>query len=98
MSSASVTLAIMSGTGNPIGVLTCTTNPKAAASGVVSFTGCKIDLAGSGYTLTATSAGLTTAISNTLNVAVGPATKVVYTQQPTAVVAGIGRASCRERE
>ncbi len=87
-SSASVTLAITPATGNPSGVLTCTTNPLAAVSGVASFAGCKIDLAGSGYSLTATAAGLTTVVSNPFNVAVGPATKLVYTQQPTTVVAG----------
>ena len=85
---ASVTLAITSGTGNPSGVLTCTTNPKAAASGVVTFAGCKIDLPGNGYTLTATATGLTTTTSNPFNVVVGPASQVVYTQPPTAVVAG----------
>ena len=69
-------------------MLTCTTNPKAAVAGIATFAGCKIDKPGTGYTLTATSAGLTSATSNAFDVAVGPATKVVYTQQPTAVVAG----------
>ena len=87
-SSASVTLAITGGTGTSGAVLTCTANPKAAAAGVVTFAGCKIDLYGSGYTLTATAAGLTNTTSNTFDVVVGPATKVVYTQPPTAVVAG----------
>jgi hypothetical protein len=67
-SSASVTLAITAGTGTPGALLTCTANPKAAASGVASFGGCKINLAGSGYTLTAISAGLTTTISNPFNI------------------------------
>ena len=67
-SSASVTLAITAGTGNAGGVLTCTANPKAAASGIVTFAGCKINLAGSGYTLTATAAGLTTTTSSTFNI------------------------------
>jgi hypothetical protein len=49
-------------------VLTCTTNPKAAASGVVSFTGCKINLPGTAYTLTAIAAGLTSTTSNAFNV------------------------------
>ena len=56
---ASVTLSITSGTGNPSGVLTCTANPKAAVAGIVTFAGCKINLAGSGYTLTASATGLT---------------------------------------
>ena len=67
-STASVTLAITAGTGTSGAVLTCTTNPKAAAAGVATFAGCKIDRAGTGYTLTATAAGLTTAISNSFNI------------------------------
>jgi trimeric autotransporter adhesin len=87
-STANVTLAITSGTGTSGAVLTCTANPKAAVSGVASFAGCKIDKSGSGYTLTATSPGLTTTVSNAFNVTVGPATKLVYSQQPTTIVAG----------
>jgi hypothetical protein len=66
-SSASITLAI--GTNPGGGVLSCTTNPKAAVSGVATFAGCKITLAGTGYTLTATATGLTSATSNTFNIA-----------------------------
>jgi hypothetical protein len=87
-STASVTLTITPGTGTPGAVLTCTTNPKAAVSGIVTFTGCKIDKPGIAYTLTATAAGLTDATSNTFDVALGPAVKVAFTQQPTTVVAG----------
>ena len=85
-STASVTLAI--GTNPGGGVLTCTTNPKAAVAGVVTFAGCRISKPGVGYTLTATASGLTSATSSVFDVTPGPATKVVYTQQPTAVVAG----------
>ena len=67
-SSASVTLTITSGTGTSGAVLTCTANPKAAASGVATFAGCKINLAGSGYTLTATTAGLTNGVSTAFNI------------------------------
>jgi hypothetical protein len=63
-----VTLSITSGTGNPSGVLTCTANPKAAVAGIVTFAGCKINLAASGYTLTATATGLATATSNPFNI------------------------------
>ena len=87
-STANVTLAITSGTGTSGAVLTCTANPKAAASGIATFAACKINTAGTGYTLTATSPGLTTTVSNAFNVTVGPATKLVYSQQPTAIVAG----------
>jgi hypothetical protein len=81
-------LAITPATGTAGAVLTCTANPKAAAAGIATFAGCKIDKTGAGYTLTATAAGLTSATSSAFDVVVGPATKVVYTQQPTAVVAG----------
>ena len=70
-SSASVTLAITPATGTAGAVLTCTANPKAAAAGIATFAGCKIDKAGTGYTLTATSAGLTSAISTAFDVAPG---------------------------
>src|SRR5262249_7625700 len=49
---------------------------------------CRISKPGTGYTLTATASGLTNAASSTFDVTPGPATKVVFTQQPTAVVAG----------
>jgi trimeric autotransporter adhesin len=87
-STASVTLAITAGTGNPSGVLTCTNNPKSASAGVVTYAGCKINLAGTGYTLTATASGLTSTISAAFDTVPGAATKLVYLQQPTAVVAG----------
>ena len=67
-SSASVTLSITSGTGTSGAVLTCTTNPLAAASGIATFAGCKINLAGNGYTLRATATGLTLATSNAFNI------------------------------
>src|SRR5205823_8421529 len=86
-SSASGSLAITSGTRIPFGVLTCTTNPKAAASGVVSFTGCKINLPGTGYTLTAIRSEERRVGKECSTRAVGPATKDKNTQQPTAAVA-----------
>ena len=64
-SSASITMAI--GTNPGGGTLTCTTNPVTASSGVATFAGCKINNAGTGYRLSATSAGLTSATSNTYN-------------------------------
>ena len=85
---ASVTLSITSGTGTSGAVLSCTANPKAAVAGVDTFAGCKISKPGTGYTLTATATGLTGAVSASFDVSAGPATKVVYSQQPTTVVAG----------
>lgn len=84
----SVTLSITSGTGTSGAALTCTANPKNTASGVVTFAACKIDASGTGYTLTATASGLTSDVTDPFDVAVGPAAKLVYTQQPTAIVAG----------
>jgi hypothetical protein len=82
-STASVTLAITSGSGTSGATLTCTsTNPLSAAAGVAAFDGCAIDLSGTGYSLTATSSGLTSATSSSLNIVAGQATQVVFTTQP----------------
>ena len=76
-SSASITLTI--GTNPGGGALTCTANPKAAASGVATFAGCKIDKAGTGYTLAAAASGLTSATSSPFNIVAGPAAKLTFT-------------------
>jgi hypothetical protein len=83
---SSVTLAI--GTNPGGGALTCTANPQAASSGVASFAGCKIDKAGTGYTLTATDGTLTSATSSSFNVTVGPAAKLAFVQQPAGAFTG----------
>jgi hypothetical protein len=85
--SSSVTLAI--GTNPGSGTLTCTSNPRAASSGVATFAGCTIDKAGNGYTLTAVDGALTSATSNTFNITVGPATQLAFTQQPSNSTGGI---------
>ncbi|WP_457965943.1 hypothetical protein M1E17_05320 [Arthrobacter sp. D1-29] len=77
-STASVTLSITTPGG---AVLACTGNPKAAVAGVAAFTGCAVNKAGT-YTLTATSGTLTTAVSSSFTVSVGPATRLVFTTQP----------------
>ena len=82
--SSSVTLAITSGTGTSGATLTCTANPKAAAGGVASFAGCRIDKAGTGYTLTATDGALTSVASAAFTVSASTPTKVVFSQQPPA--------------
>ena len=87
-STATITLAITNGTGTAGATLTCTANPKNAAAGVDTFAGCAINLAGTGYTLTATATGLTPATSTAFNVSVGPAAKLAFVQQPTNTVAG----------
>ena len=50
--------------------------------------GCKINKSGTGYTLTATSTGLTSAVGAAFDIVPDVPTKVVYTQGPTAAVAG----------
>ncbi len=77
-----VTLGIGNNAG-PGGVLTCTsTLTVAAVNGLATFTGCKIDKIGTGYTLTASSAGLASATSNAFNITLGAASQVVFTTQP----------------
>src|SRR3954447_8304043 len=79
---ASVTLTIVSGTGTAGATLTCTPNSsRAAVAGVAAFSGCRINLAGTGYRLHAASAGLTSADSDPIN--------VVANNQAPSVNAGV---------
>jgi hypothetical protein len=78
-STASVTLSITTPAG---AILTCSSNPKAASAGTAVFAGCAVNKAGT-YTLTATSGTLTSAVSTSFTVSVGPATKLVFTTQPS---------------
>jgi len=63
---AAVTLTLTGG--SPAGRLTCSPNPKSAVAGTVTFTGCTIQKTANGYTLTASSPGLTSATSTTFNI------------------------------
>jgi hypothetical protein len=75
-SSARVALAIAN---NPNGgTLTCTNNPVNASGGVATFS-CSIDMAGVGYTLTATSSGLTSVTTNALSITPGAGTQLQIT-------------------
>jgi hypothetical protein len=81
----SVTLAIANnpGGGNLGGTLTAT-----AVNGVAVFSGVTIDQPGNGYTLQASSAGLTAATSAAIDVTpIGVASQLVVTGQPPASVA-----------
>ncbi len=78
-STATVTLAITSPGG---ATLTCVSNAVAAVGGIASFSGCAINKAASGYTLTASASGLTSAQSAGFNVTVGPAAQLDFTVQP----------------
>ncbi|MFC5501329.1 S26 family signal peptidase [Lysinimonas soli] len=82
-STAPVTLSISTPQG---ATLRCTANPVAAVAGTARFTGCAVDKAGT-YTLSATSPGLSSAISTNFTVAVGPANKLVFSVSPTATQA-----------
>ena len=87
--SSAVTLAIANNPGN--GTLSgCTGTSN--GNGLVSFSGCKIDKAGTGYTLTATDAAdnLTTPStpSNPFMISVGPAAQLSFTTPPGTTVAG----------
>jgi Spherulation-specific family 4 len=69
-STAAVALAIASQPGNGA-TLSCTANPATASAGVASFAGCVITGPSGGYTLRATSSGLTTTTSNRFRVSGG---------------------------
>ena len=84
-STASVTLSITAPVGGA--VLTCTANPRNAVAGVASFSGCRIDKAGT-YTLTATSGSLTTAASASFTITPGTATKLAFTTSPSNSTSG----------
>ena len=57
-------------------------------NGVISFSGCKVDKVGTGYTLTATDGSLTAAVSGSFNIIPGPAAQVIFSQGPTDIQAG----------
>ena len=59
-----------------------------AVAGVAAFSTLSINKVGTGYTLTASASGLTTATSGAFNVTAGAAAKVVFTAQPTNTTAG----------
>ena len=64
-------------------ILTCTPNPKAAVLGVDAFAGCRINKAGT-YTLTATSGGYTSAVSNSFIISA----TVTFSSGPTLAANG----------
>ena len=84
-SSALVTLAI--GT-NPGGGSLSGTTTATAANGIATFSNLSINTAGVGYTLVATSSGLTGATSATFTITAGTATKLQFATQPGGGTAG----------
>lgn len=80
--SGAVTLSIKPGTGTPGAVLNGTTTVN-VAGGMASFTGLSINLAGTGYVLTATAPGVTSADSSAFNVAAAPTpARLAFSIQP----------------
>ena len=79
-STATVGLSILNNAGG--GTLSGTAS-VAAVSGVATFSNLSIDNAGVGYTLVATSTGLSGATSSPFTI-VGPASKLAFTTQPSA--------------
>ena len=69
------------------GTLTGTLNAL-PVSGVATFANLKINKAGSGYTLVASSSGLTAATSSVFSVVPGAPTRLVFTAQPVSTRAG----------
>jgi hypothetical protein len=81
-------VAMAIGTNPAAGTLSGTT-PIAAVAGVATFSDLSINKIGTGYTLKASSTGLTTATSAAFNIIVGPATQLAFTVQPGTTVAGV---------
>jgi hypothetical protein len=83
----SVTLAITSGTGTS-GATLSGTPTLVAVGGVALFSDLNIDKAGTGYALTATSAGLTAATSSGFDIVAGAPAKLGFSVQPSVAAVG----------
>jgi hypothetical protein len=59
-----------------------------AVAGVATFSGLTLNLAGTGYVLTASSGALTNAVSGSITATAGPATNFIFTTGPANIVAG----------
>jgi hypothetical protein len=81
-----ITVAIAT---NPVGGTLSGSAGVAATAGVANFPGLNINVAGNGYTFSATAAGVTAATSNAFNITPGPATQLVFSQQPASTIAGV---------
>ncbi len=86
VNSANSTVTLSIGTNPSSGTLSGTA-AVAAVNGVATFSTLKINNAGTGYTLAAADGGLN-GTSAAFNIAVGAASKLVFTAQPTSVTAG----------
>lgn len=86
VSGRAVTLAI--GTNPAAGTLSGTKTVSTDTAGVATFSGLSIDKAGAGYTLVATSSGLSSATSASFTISPGSASALAFTTQPTNSVSG----------
>jgi hypothetical protein len=84
--SHSVALTILNNPGS--GTLSGTT-PVTSANGVATFSDLSINSPGSGYTLSATSTGLTSATSSGFDIIIGTATKLAFFAQPSSTTGGV---------
>jgi hypothetical protein len=100
LSGISVTVAI--GTNPSSGTLSGTATATTNTSGVATFSGLSINKAGVGYTLLATSSGLTSTTSVAFTVIAGSATKFVLTpgslSGPASATANIGSFTVQEQD
>jgi hypothetical protein len=89
-STAPVTIAVTSGTGTAGATLACATpgTTRNAANGIAGFTGCSMTTAGTNYTLTANSTGLTNGISAQFSITSSTPSKLAFIQGPTSAFAG----------
>src|SRR5881296_2023145 len=76
VTTATTTITVAIGT-NPASGTLAGTKTVAAVNGVATFSTLSLNLAGTGYTLTATATGLTSATSSAFNISAGEAAKLV---------------------
>src|SRR5205085_553869 len=81
-----ITLAILANPGSGTLAGTVTVN---AVNGVATFAGLSINNAANGYTLRATAGGLTPITSSAFNVAIGTATQLVFSTNPSSSRHGV---------
>lgn len=74
--------------GPATGVVSCSSNPKAASSGVATFSGCQItgQRAAGSYTLQASRSGLTAGVSSSFTITYGAPTSLRFSTQPVGGV------------
>ncbi len=77
-----VTLQITPLTGTAGAALTCSGGNSLAATGGIATFNCSINLTGAGYTLTATSSGLTAVPTNSLTVVPGAPSQLAFSPNP----------------